>query len=86
MPVGPYICDFMCREAKLVIEVDGGQHDERALQDAQRTAFIESQGFRVVRFWNNDVLADTDGVLMRILGIIGSSPPPAPPASGRGDK
>ena len=65
IPVGPFICDFMCRERKLIVELDGGQHAESNC-DAARTAFLESQGYRVVRFWNNDVLGNMDGVLQTI--------------------
>ncbi len=55
MPVGPYICDFLSRECHLVVEVDGGQHADSD-HDAVRTAYLESQGYRVIRLWNNDVL------------------------------
>ena len=82
MPVGPFTCDFMCREAKLVIEVDGGQHG--ALRDAARDRLIEADGFRVLRFWNNEVLGNTEGVLLSILRVLQDGPPPAPPAGGRG--
>ncbi|MYD50686.1 MAG: endonuclease domain-containing protein [Dehalococcoidia bacterium] len=61
-PIGPYIVDFVCFENRLVIEVDGGQHLERADYDAERTAWLESAGFRVVRFWNNQVLQEKDAV------------------------
>ncbi|MDD9900730.1 MAG: endonuclease domain-containing protein [Alphaproteobacteria bacterium] len=61
-PVGRYIVDFMCLELKLVIEIDGGQHCESVHDDA-RTEFLESLGFRVVRFWNNDVVNNIEGVL-----------------------
>src|SRR5256885_11746229 len=56
VPMGPYIVDFLCLAAKLVIELDGGQHDEDRAKDEQRTRYIEQLGFRVIRFWNNDVL------------------------------
>ena len=62
-PIGPYIVDFVCLEASLIIEVDGGQHAEQISKDEVRTRFLEKEGFRVIRFWNNDVLANTDGVL-----------------------
>jgi very-short-patch-repair endonuclease len=62
VPIGPYIADFACLERRLVIEVDGGQHSESGTDDV-RTAWLERQGFRVLRFWNNDVLGNTDGVL-----------------------
>jgi very-short-patch-repair endonuclease len=65
MPVGPFICDFMCRERQLIIELDGGQHAD-STRDASRTAFLEAEGYRVVRFWNNDVLSNTQGVLQVI--------------------
>ena len=84
--VGPYICDLVCRQAKLVIELDGGQHSEAA--DAPRTRFLESQGYFVMRFWNNQVLENVDGVLIDIqtqLEALGHAPPPAPPAGGRGE-
>jgi very-short-patch-repair endonuclease len=84
MPVGPFICDFMCREAGLVIEVDGGQHDAMASQDASRTRLIEGEGLRLIGFWNNEVLDNIDGVLQAIADALRSFPPPAPPAGGRG--
>jgi very-short-patch-repair endonuclease len=59
-----YIADFACRTARLAIELDGGQHDPE--RDAARTAIIERYGYRVLRFWNNDVLANTPGVLETI--------------------
>src|SRR6266700_4027143 len=66
-PLGPYVVDFFCPETKLVVEVDGGQHAD---DGATRTHWIEGQGYRVIRFWNNDVLANTDGVLHAILGAL----------------
>ncbi len=65
--MGHYFADFFCPEAKLVIEVDGGQHDWNRAKDEARTRYIESLGFRVIRFWNNDVLGNTGGVLERIV-------------------
>ena len=67
-PIGPYIVDFVCFETKLVVELDGGQHadDKNAAADAVRTAFLKSQGFRVLRFWNLDLIESFDGVLDRI--------------------
>jgi very-short-patch-repair endonuclease len=61
-PLGPYIVDFVCLEAKLVIEVDGGQHNE-SQSDRIRDNWLAKQGFRVLRFWNNEVLQNTDSVL-----------------------
>jgi very-short-patch-repair endonuclease len=65
-PIGPYVADFVCFEARLVIEVDGGQHAAAKDRDDQRTAWLASQNFRVVRFWDNDVLLQTDAVLEEI--------------------
>ena len=64
-PVGPYICDFVCRERRLVIEVDGGQHADSAA-DRLRDQWLASRNYRVMRFWNNDVLKNIDGVLQTI--------------------
>jgi very-short-patch-repair endonuclease len=63
VPVGDYIPDFACLAIKLVIEVDGGLHDARKAEDDARTAVLEAQGYRVLRFWNNEVLGNVDGVL-----------------------
>jgi very-short-patch-repair endonuclease len=65
-PLGPYVVDFACLAARLVIEVDGGQHSWRAERDAARSSWLETNGFQVLRFWNNEVLASTDGVLETI--------------------
>jgi very-short-patch-repair endonuclease len=70
VPIGPYVVDFACLKARLVIEVDGGQHAQAKAQDDRRTAWLASQGFRVLRFWDNDVLLQTDGVLEAILGAL----------------
>jgi very-short-patch-repair endonuclease len=59
--VGPYIADFLCVEARIVVEADGGQHSE--VKDSARTQFLQSRGFRVLRFWNHDILENVDGVL-----------------------
>ena len=66
-PIGPYIVDFCSRSRKLIIEVDGSQHLDQKVQDDIRTAYLESLGFRVLRFWNDDVLKDIDTVLQVIL-------------------
>ena len=73
--VGPYIVDFLCLDARLVVEADGGQHSEDA--DTTRTAFLTSRGFRVIRFWNHDVLANIEGVLEAILIAIGEQEEPS---------
>jgi very-short-patch-repair endonuclease len=64
LPIGPHIADFACRGAHLVIELDGGQHNEAVERD--RTSAIESFGYHTIRFWNNDVLENTEGVLEAI--------------------
>ncbi len=70
-PIGCYIVDFVCFEQMLVVELDGGQHAERGARDAQRDAWLQAQGYQVLRFWNNDVLQETESVLEVILGSIG---------------
>src|SRR3990167_9076020 len=62
-----YIVDFVCLERKLVIELDGGQHAEQEAYDTRRTRVLEKDGFKVIRFWNNEVLTNTEGVLEMIL-------------------
>jgi very-short-patch-repair endonuclease len=66
VPIGPFYADFLSFGAKLVIEVDGGTHVDTRRYDAARTRFIESEGYRVLRFWNNDVLGNTEGVIASI--------------------
>lgn len=65
-PIGPYFADFCCVEAGLVIELDGGQHAERLAQDRIRSKILESKGYKVLRFWDNDVLKETAAVLEKI--------------------
>jgi len=74
-PIGRYFADFACIDQKLVIELDGGQHQDQISYDGQRTASIESQGWRVLRFWNNDVLNNLDGVLITIAEALTVTPP-----------
>jgi len=66
MPIGPYFADFVCFAERLAIELDGGQHADAGAYDERRTRFIEAQGYRVLRFWNNEVMSNADGVLERI--------------------
>ncbi|VAV95018.1 hypothetical protein MNBD_ALPHA06-1874 [hydrothermal vent metagenome] len=68
--IGPYIADFVCESAKLIIEADGGQHVEQTEADALRTAELEAFGYHVIRFWNHDILQNTEGVLTVILDEI----------------
>ncbi|MGN7930449.1 endonuclease domain-containing protein [Sphingopyxis sp. 22461] len=83
-PIGPFICDFVSRSVKLVIEVDGGQHAVDVEKDQARTAYLEAQGYRVIRFWNNDVLDRIEGVVSEIEADLETCPPPTPPINGRG--
>ncbi|OFZ96178.1 MAG: hypothetical protein A2Z44_02215 [Betaproteobacteria bacterium RBG_19FT_COMBO_58_11] len=79
-PIGPYIADFVCIERKLIVEVDGGQHAEQIEKDAARTAWLEAQGYCIMRFWNNEVLQNTKGVLETIRRVLeeGFLPPSQP--------
>jgi len=82
-PIPPYIVDFYSDALKLIIELDGGQHNHDT--DAKRSSFIEKQGMRIVRFWNNDVLSNIEGVLEELETIAMSSPPsPKPSPQGEG--
>ena len=78
VPVGPFICDFIARNIKLIIEVDGGQHDWNAEADQRRTNFLEAQGYKVIRFWNNDVIERIEGVVQEIERVIADMPSPDP--------
>jgi very-short-patch-repair endonuclease len=69
-PVGPYICDFVCLENKLVIELDGGQHSWTTQHDVERDAWLRERGYKVLRFWNAEVLKNLDGVLEVIYGAL----------------
>ncbi len=79
--IGPYFADFACHECKLVVEVDGGGHAEREqiAADNVRTRFLESQGYRVLRFWNNDVLKDTEAVMTIIYDALNGAAGAAAP-------
>jgi len=66
--IGPFVVDFLCIDAMLVVELDGGQHDEAT--DADRTAFLEGRGYRVIRFWNHDVIGQFEGVLETIRSAL----------------
>jgi very-short-patch-repair endonuclease len=83
IPIGPYVVDFVCFKAQLMVEVDGGQHATNEAQDTRRTEWLASQGFRVLRFWNTDVLGETDAVVGQIANAI-RNPLPDPPHEGEG--
>src|SRR6201987_2585877 len=87
VPIDKYIVDFCCAEAELIVELDGGQHATR--DETNRTAILEAMGYLVLRFWNNDVLQNTEGVLEEILNVANRHPqePPHPvplPSGERG--
>lgn len=69
-PLPPYVADFACVERGLIVEVDGGQHSERVEADAARTRALQARGFRVIRVWNNEVMANFQGVLATILAAL----------------
>ena len=85
-PIGPFIGDFVSRGAKLVIEVDGGQHATSADDDAARTRYMQAQGYRVIRFWNNDVLGNIEGVVAEIERVLLDKPSPNPVSSRSGSQ
>ena len=66
--IGRYVVDFLCVEARLIVELDGGQHD--VARDAVRTAFLEGEGYRVLRFWNSDVVENFEGVMERVRLVL----------------
>src|ERR1700745_227145 len=85
-PIGPYVVDFACREQRLIVEVDGGQHAE-SKRDAVRDQWLADRGYRLLRFWNDDVLSNTEGALEAIAAALaevagarnrGGSPSPRP--------
>lgn len=77
-PIPPYIVDFVCLERRLIVELDGGQYAEAVIYDASRTVFLEGLGYRVLRFWNNDVLGNMQAVLEETLRELSASPSPRP--------
>ena len=91
--IGPYFADFACHAKRLVIELDGGQHGEtvHAERDVRRDAYMHASGYRVLRFWNNDVMRNIDGVLDVIAKAVSEPLPPTPDPSpplrgGRGNR
>lgn len=88
-PIGQYIVDFICREKKIILEIDGGQHNEdiNIYYDNKRTEYLMSEGYKVIRFWNNDIDNNIEGVyekLKEIFVIDNNITPPQPSPSGEG--
>jgi very-short-patch-repair endonuclease len=89
VPIGRYVADFLCLEVMLIVEVDGEAHASTQAQDAERTASLVSEGFRVIRFSNADVMANIEGVLAHILLVARPSPSHAPgvgPSLSQGER
>ena len=83
--IGRYVADFACHATRIVVEVDGGQHGAASAADEARTKVLEANGYRVLRYWNNDVLTNIDGVLEDILNTITTTPTPNPTPRGGGE-
>ena len=83
--IGPYIADFACPGAGLIVELDGGQHGDQLAYDESRTRKLQEEGYRVLRFWNNDVLKNIDSVLEAILEALASPDPSPRPSPRRGE-
>jgi very-short-patch-repair endonuclease len=87
-PIDRYVVDFFCAEARLIIEIDGGQHDRQRERDSDRTAALEATGYLVLRFWNNEVMQNTAGVLETVMSTVNRrdpnplTPPLSPPGRG----
>jgi very-short-patch-repair endonuclease len=85
VPLGRFIADFASHEARLIVEIDGGQHNPSSPREVERTMFLQNEGYRVLRFWNNEVLANLAGVYDTIAGALDKPPPPKPsPIQGEG--
>jgi len=83
LPIDDYVVDFVCLSARLIVEADGGQHAE-SRHDERRDAYLRAQGFRILRFWNNEIFTNEGGVMERILNALSSPLPNPSPAEGRG--
>ena len=79
-PTGGYIVDFVCLDAKLIIEIDGGQHMDRVVHDTRRTKVLQQHGYMVLRFWNNEVLGNLAGVIETIDEALAQRLPPPQPS------
>ncbi|MDP2330904.1 MAG: DUF559 domain-containing protein [Reyranella sp.] len=80
-PIGRYVADFACISRRLVIEVDGGHHAYQVEADARRSAAMEQEGWRVLRFWASEVVQNPEGIWAAIQGVLGDLPPPPHPTS-----
>ena len=83
-PIAPYIVDFICLEKRLIVEIDGGQHATMTEIDNTRTEFLNARGYRVLRFWNNEVLQQLDAMLAKILDSLTHPHPNPLPQAGEG--
>src|SRR5581483_5787071 len=84
-PIGPYIVDFICLERRLIVEVDGGHHVDQQASDFAREVWLRRQGYTLIRFWNNDVLAQPNSVAEVILEAVRTPPSQPSPARGEGE-
>jgi very-short-patch-repair endonuclease len=83
-PIGPYVVDFVHFGARLIVEADGGQHNGEP-RDEKRDAWLRAQGFKVMRFWNNEIMSNPDGVLARVLAAVNELPLSPDPSPARGE-
>lgn len=86
VPIGPYVVDFTCCEKKVAIEIDGGQHNVTDPAEMKRTVYLKGQGYRVLRYWNNDVLQNLSGVLEDLSQHLSVTPSPHPNLLPEGEK
>ena len=77
-PIGPFVVDFVCMEKRLAVEIDGGQHADRVGYDTRRSSHLEAEGYRVLRFWDNEVLQNIEGVKEQIWRALTEVKPPPP--------
>ena len=85
VPIGPFIVDFVCQQQRLIVEIDGGQHAAGPTRDQQRDEWLRSKGYRVLRFWNTEVLRNRPGVLQTIVDAVALKLPPPCPSPSRGE-
>ena len=86
MPIGPYYADFLCRELRLIVEIDGYSHETRQGGDAKRTRDLVEHGYKVIRFTNDEVLSNVQGVIGQIELAIATGPTPDPSRRREGDR